>query len=75
MSNEAVAANQGATTELTDRIRSLMNEYGNQVIEWRRYFHQYPELSLQEVETTKRIAAELDKLGIPYEIKIGRAHV
>lgn len=68
MSNEAVAANQGATTELTDRIRSLMNEYGNQVIEWRRYFHQYSELSLQEVETTKRIAAELDKLGIPYEI-------
>lgn len=68
MSDKALGANTGASTELTDRIRSLMNEYADQVIEWRRYFHKYPELSMQEFETTKRIAAELDKMGIPYEI-------
>lgn len=38
------------------------------VRQWRRYFHAHPELSFEEVETTKAIAAELDKLGISYEI-------
>lgn len=32
---------------------------------WRRHFHQNPELSLQEVQTTEDIAAELSSLGIP----------
>ncbi|HFG8827939.1 TPA: amidohydrolase, partial [Staphylococcus argenteus] len=27
----------------------------NRVIEWRRYFHQYPELSEQEFNTTQKI--------------------
>ena len=36
------------------------------VIEMRRHFHAYPELSGQEVETAKRIAAELDALGVEY---------
>lgn len=68
MPNKAVESVNDTMLALTDRVRSLMDKYGDQVIEWRRYFHKYPELSLQEVETTKRIAAELDKLGIPYEI-------
>ena len=32
---------------------------------WRRHLHQYPELSLQEVQTTQALAEELDRLGIP----------
>lgn len=32
---------------------------------WRRRLHQYPELSLQEVQTTQALAEELDRLGIP----------
>lgn len=32
---------------------------------WRRCLHQYPELSLQEVQTTQALAEELDRLGIP----------
>jgi len=32
----------------------------------RRWFHQHPELSYHEVETARRIIAELDRLGIPY---------
>ena len=42
---------------------SLAKDY---VIEMRRYFHQYPEKSLEEYETSKRIKEELDKMGIPY---------
>ena len=36
------------------------------VVEMRRYFHMHPELSTQEVNTSKRICEELDKMGIPY---------
>lgn len=36
------------------------------VISFRRELHRHPELSGQEVETQKKIMAELDRLGIPY---------
>lgn len=51
-----------------EQIKDLVKKYQDTIISLRREFHQHPELSFQEVETTKRIAAELDKLGIPYEI-------
>ncbi|QBY03798.1 amidohydrolase [Thalassotalea sp. HSM 43] len=42
------------------------------VIEWRRHFHQHPELSNREFETAKRIADELKQLGL--EVQTGIAH-
>ena len=48
--------------------KELVAKYQDYIRELRRFFHQYPELSYQEVETTKRIAAELEKMGIEYEI-------
>ena len=41
-----------------------------QVVEWRRYLHQHPELGNREVNTAKLVAEQLQKLG-----QIGRAHV
>lgn len=35
-------------------------------VKLRRYFHRYPELSWEEVNTAKRIRKELDQMGIPY---------
>lgn len=49
-------------------IKELVPKYQDYVRNLRRTFHQYPDLSYEEQETTKRIAAELDKMGIPYEI-------
>lgn len=46
------------------KIKQLAEKYNDYIVEKRRYFHQYPELSLQEVETTKAIATELEKMGI-----------
>ncbi|MBG9977286.1 amidohydrolase [Facklamia tabacinasalis] len=37
------------------------------MIAFRRELHQYPELSMEEYETTKRIARELDKVGLSYK--------
>lgn len=42
-----------------------------QVIEWRRYFHQNPELSNNEFNTAKKIAAHLRALGM--DVKTGIA--
>lgn len=49
-------------------VKELVNEYQSYVQQLRRELHQHPELSFEEVETTKRIAKELDTMGIPYEI-------
>ena len=38
-----------------------LNDY---VLSLRHYFHSHPELGTEEVNTTKRIVAELDKLGV-----------
>lgn len=41
------------------------------VIEWRRHFHQYPELSNREFKTSEKVAEHLRSLGI--EVKTGVA--
>ncbi len=43
-----------------------------QVIEWRRHFHQYPELSNREFKTADKIAAILKELGL--QVETGVAH-
>ncbi|XGA32983.1 amidohydrolase [Virgibacillus sp. CBA3643] len=41
------------------------------MVEIRRYLHQQPELSFQETETANYIANFYEKLGIPYQTKVG----
>lgn len=38
----------------------------NYIKNLRKYFHQHPELSMQEYETSKRIKEELDKINVSY---------
>lgn len=56
-----------SSDQLTTRIRTLTAELEPYIVRERRHFHQHPELSLQEFETTTAIARELDSMGIPYE--------
>ena len=37
------------------------------IIEQRRWFHQHPELSWEEVETTKEIVRQLEAMGYVFE--------
>lgn len=46
-------------------IKALAEKYKDYIIEKRRWFHQYPELSMQEENTTNRIVKELEAIGIP----------
>lgn len=46
-----------------------------QVIEWRRDFHQNPELSNREFETAKKIEAHLKKLGMEVQSGVAKTGV
>lgn len=41
-------------------------KYKEYIIDMRRYFHRYPELSMKEFQTSKKIKEELTKMNIPY---------
>ena len=49
----------------------------NYRISLRKDFHRYPELSMEEYRTSKRIKEELDKIGVKYEdaIKTLKKHL
>lgn len=38
----------------------------NYIKNLRKYFHMYPELSMQEFKTSKKIQEELKKINVPY---------
>jgi amidohydrolase len=57
---------------LTAQIDAKADAIEEQVIEWRRYFHENPELSNREFETGKKIAKYLKELGL--EVKTDVAH-
>jgi amidohydrolase len=59
-------------SNLKSKIDDLANTIEPKVIEWRRYFHQKPELSNREFKTAERIAAHLKSLGL--EVQTGVAH-
>lgn len=49
---------------LLNEVKKLASEFSEDTIGIRRHLHAHPELSFQEYETAKYVAAELRKLGI-----------
>lgn len=52
---------------MIEQIKTLATQYHAEIRDIRRHLHQYPELSFQEYESSKYIAAQLKKWGIKYE--------
>ena len=50
-----------------EELKAKVEEIVPKAVEWRRHFHSYPEVSGEEVNTSKYIQEELTKLGIPFE--------
>ncbi|MCM8804119.1 MAG: amidohydrolase, partial [Candidatus Omnitrophica bacterium] len=50
-------------------IEKEVNKIEREIINWRRFFHMYPELGFKEYETSKKIQSILGQIGIPFEIK------
>ena len=49
-------------------VREFLQQNKAAMIAFRRQLHKNPELSWEEVQTTKDIAAQLDETGIPYKL-------
>lgn len=56
-------------------VEQKANKIENEVIEWRRHFHEFPELSNREVNTAKYIAKQLRAMGLEVEEGIAKTGV
>lgn len=57
-----------------ERIKALSQKYSNYIIDLRKYFHAYPELSFSEILTAEKIEKELISMGL-HPIRIGKTGV
>ena len=69
--NQTIESACNATSRIdaalfTRRVQEIATQIEPYLIEKRRFFHAYPELSGEEVKTTSAIAAELDAIGVEY---------
>jgi amidohydrolase len=61
--------------KLQSKLDQQAKEIEQQVIEWRRHFHQYPELSNRETKTGAYIAEHLKKLGLEVQYPVAKTGV
>jgi amidohydrolase len=65
-----------SSAQVTPKLQASVDQMAKSIepklIEWRRHFHQFPELSNREIKTAAKIADHLKSLGI--EVKTGIAH-
>ena len=47
-------------------VQEVAAQYGEYLIEKRRYFHQHPEVSTKEYHTSKAIKEALDEIGVSW---------
>jgi amidohydrolase len=68
----AISAASAQDDPMKKRIDELSEKVEPKVIEWRRDFHENPELSNREFRTSEKIAGHLKSLGM--EVQTGIAH-
>ncbi|MGP4106596.1 M20 family metallopeptidase [Virgibacillus sp. L01] len=56
---------------MLNEIHKQLDAFYPEMVEIRRYLHQYPELSFYETNTAQYIANFYEKLGIPYQTNVG----
>ena len=61
-----------AVEDLKKQVDTSANRIESKVIEWRRHFHRFPELSNREFKTAEKVAGHLTALGL--DVKTGVAH-
>lgn len=59
----------------TSRIRPAIQALQAQVVEWRRYLHQRPELGFQELLTSSFVAQKLQEWGIEHQTEIAKTGI
>ena len=66
---------QAQNTVLKTKIAQKAAALENQVIQWRRDFHQNPELGNSEFKTAEKIAAYLKSIGIQVQTGVAKTGV
>jgi amidohydrolase len=61
--------------KIQTKIDQQAKDIEPKVIEWRRHFHQYPELSNRETKTAARVAEHLKSLGIEVQTGVAKTGV
>jgi amidohydrolase len=56
---------------MLEKIHHAIDAVYSEMVETRRYLHQYPELSFKEYKTAQYIADFYEKIGIPYQKNVG----
>lgn len=65
----------GQKKSLKAEIDEKAQEIEQKVIEWRRHFHEHPELSNREFETAKKIERHLRDLGLKVQTNVAHTGV
>ena len=68
----SATASAQMSAKLQSKVDQMAKEMEPKVIEWRRHFHQNPELSNREFKTSAKVAEHLKALGL--EVKTEVAH-
>jgi amidohydrolase len=63
------------SSKLQSKIELQAKEIEPKVIAWRRHFHQYPELSNNEIKTAAMVADHLKSLGIEVQTGVAKTGV
>jgi len=70
-----LAPGGAAAQDLNARLDAAISKLEPRVIEWRRDFHQNPELSNREFRTSKIVAEHLKKLGLEVQTGVAKTGV
>lgn len=62
-------------SKLQTRVEQQAGQIEKKVIEWRRHFHQYPELSNREFKTAAYVADHLKALGLEVQTQVAHTGV
>jgi amidohydrolase len=61
--------------KIQTKLDAMAKDVEPKVIEWRRHFHQYPELSNREFKTAAKVAEHLKSLGIEVQTGVAKTGV
>jgi len=61
--------------DIENKIKELATEYYDETVALRRHFHQHPELSFKEFETSAFICKKLEEYGICYQKGIAKTGI
>lgn len=70
-----IAVMAQGTSKVAGKMEQQIRELEPRLIEWRRYFHEHPELSNREIKTGARIAEQLKALGLEVQYPVAKTGV